>query len=238
MSNPDSSNPIASSISFLSSSSKPDNSSSILTHSGITSAFSCAAYSFTFKTNGSFSALSIWLSEIFATYNIGFVVNKNVSFTIGSSSSLKSNVLADFPSSNVFFIFSNKSISVWYFLSAFKFFLALSNLLFTISRSANINSKLIVSISLIGSTLPSTCTTFPSSKHLTTSTIASVSLICDKNLFPRPSPLLAPLTNPAMSTNSITACVVFCGLYISVNLSNLSSGTGTTPTFGSIVQNG
>ena len=161
-----------------------------------------------------------------------------MSFTKICSSSLKSNILADFPSSNVFIILSNKSISIWYFLSAFKFFLALSNLLFAVSISANINSKLIVSISLIGFTFPSTCTTFESSKHLTTSTIASVSLICDKNLFPNPSPLLAPFTRPAMSTNSITACVVFSGLYISVNLSSLSSGTATTPTFGSIVQNG
>lgn len=64
-------------------------------------------------------------------------------------------------------------------------------------------------MSLTGSTLPSTCTTLLSSKHLTTSTIASVSRICDKNLFPSPSPLLAPLTSPAISTNSTTACVVF-----------------------------
>ena len=95
-----------------------------------------------------------------------------------------------------------------------------------------------VSISLTGSIFPSTWTMLESSKHLTTSHIASVSRICDKNLFPSPSPLLAPFTNPAISTNSITACVVFCGWYIFVNTSNLSSGTGTTPTFGSIVQNG
>ena len=93
-------------------------------------------------------------------------------------------------------------------------------------------------MSLNGSTLPSTWTMFVSSKHLTTSTILSTSLMCDKNLFPSPSPLLAPFTSPAMSTNSITAGVVFCGLYISVSFSSLSSGTATTPTFGSIVQNG
>ena len=161
-----------------------------------------------------------------------------MSFTSTCSSSLNSIVLADFPSSRTFSIFSSKSISSWYFLSAFRFFLALSSLLFTVSMSANINSKFIVSISLNGFTLPSTWTTLESSKHLTTSTIASVSRMCDKNLFPSPSPLLAPFTNPAMSTNSITACVVFSGLYISVSLSSLSSGTATTPMFGSIVQNG
>ena len=50
--------------------------------------------------------------------------------------------------------------------------------------------------------------------------------------------VLTNMYNPAISTNSIIACVVFSGLYIFVNTSNLSSGTGTTPTFGSIVQNG
>jgi len=77
-----------------------------------------------------------------------------------------------------------------------------------------------------------------SSKHLTTSNILSTSLICDRNLFPKPSPLLAPFTRPAISTNSITACVTFSGLYIFAKLSNLSSGTGTIPILGSIVQNG
>ena len=47
----------------------------------------------------------------FAIYKIGFVVNKNMSFTKTCSSSLKSIVLADWPFSNVFLIFSNKSIS-------------------------------------------------------------------------------------------------------------------------------
>ena len=42
---------------------------------------------------------------------------------------------------------------------------------------------------------------FESSKHLTTWHIASTSLICDKNLFPKPSPLLAPFTSPAISVN-------------------------------------
>jgi len=93
-------------------------------------------------------------------------------------------------------------------------------------------------MSLNGFTLPSTCITFGSSKHLTTWQIASTSLMCDKNLFPNPSPLLAPFTNPAISTNSTIAFVILAGLYILARLSILSSGTATTPTFGSIVQNG
>ena len=68
--------------------------------------------------------------------------------------------------------------------------------------------------------------------------IASTSLIWDKNLFPNPSPLEAPLTNPAISTNEIVVFIIFFDLEISANFFNLWSGTGTTPTFGSIVQNG
>ena len=111
-------------------------------------------------------------------------------------------------------------------------------LLSNISTSEKINSRLIVSISLIGSTLPSTWITLVSSKHLTTCTIASTSRMLARNWFPNPSPFEAPFTSPAISTNSITAGIVFAELYIAVNLSNLSSGTETTPTFGSIVQKG
>ena len=62
--------------------------------------------------------------------------------------------------------------------------------------------------------------------------------MCDKNLLPRPSPECAPLTSPAISTNSINEGIVFSGLFISDNLFNLSSGIFTLATFGSIVQKG
>ena len=62
--------------------------------------------------------------------------------------------------------------------------------------------------------------------------------MCDKNLFPRPSPLEAPLTNPAISTNDIVVLIFFLEEDIFANLFNLSSGTGTIPSLGSIVQNG
>ena len=68
--------------------------------------------------------------------------------------------------------------------------------------------------------------------------IASTSLMCDKNLFPSPSPLDAPLTKPAISVNSKLVGISLAGLYISFNCVILSSGTLTTPTFGSIVANG
>ena len=38
--------------------------------------------------------------------------------------------------------------------------------------------------------------------------------------------------------NSIVVGIIFCGLTISAILSSLGSGTSTTPTFGSMVQNG
>ena len=68
--------------------------------------------------------------------------------------------------------------------------------------------------------------------------IASHSRIFARNWFPRPSPFEAPFTSPAMSTNSIVAGVTFFEWYISPKVFSLSSGTGTIPTFGSIVANG
>ncbi len=67
---------------------------------------------------------------------------------------------------------------------------------------------------------------------------ASTSLIWDKNLFPKPSPLEAPSTSPAISTNSIVVLIFFLVFDISTNLSSLYSVRGITPTFGSILQKG
>jgi len=75
-------------------------------------------------------------------------------------------------------------------------------------------------------------------KQRTTWTIASVSLIFAKNLLPRPSPLDAPATRPAISTNSTIAGWVFSGLTIAMSFSILGSGTSTIPILGSIVQKG
>ena len=59
-----------------------------------------------------------------------------------------------------------------------------------------------------------------------------------RNLLPRPSPLDAPLTRPAISTMVIAALIVFADFEIVDIMFNLSSGTATNPTFGSIVQKG
>jgi len=62
--------------------------------------------------------------------------------------------------------------------------------------------------------------------------------IVDKNLFPNPSPWLAPLTNPAISTKRIPAGVNFSLLNSALRTVSRSSGNGTTPIFGSMVVNG
>lgn len=79
----------------------------------------------------------------------------------------------------------------------------------TDSKSANTNSILITSISSKGFTRPDTCVTFSSSNARTTWQIASTSRICERNLFPKPSPLEAPLTIPAISVNSKVVGIVF-----------------------------
>ena len=78
--------------------------------------------------------------------------------------------------------------------------------------SASASSVSMISMSRIGSTLPATCITLSSSKQRTTCTMASVSRMLARNWLPRPSPLEAPATRPAMSTNSTMAGWIFCGL--------------------------
>ena len=62
--------------------------------------------------------------------------------------------------------------------------------------------------------------------------------MCDRNLFPNPSPFDAPFTKPAISTNEIVVLIIFFDFDILAKFSSLISGTLTTPIFGSIVQNG
>ena len=117
-------------------------------------------------------------------------------------------------------------------------FCCLASLASTVSRSLSCNSVSIISLSLTGSIVPSTCVMFSSSKHLSTCIMASVSLILPRNLLPSPSPFDAPLTSPAISTISHVAGTILPGCTISASFVSLSSGTVITPTLGSIVQNG
>ena len=95
-----------------------------------------------------------------------------------------------------------------------------------------------VSMSSSGETLPETWMTSSDSKQRTTWAIAPVSRTPARNRFPSPSPFDAPATSPAMSMNSIVAGATRSGRTISAIRSRRRSGTGTTPTFGSMVQNG
>ncbi len=89
-----------------------------------------------------------------------------------------------------------------------------------------------------GSTRPVTCTTSGSANVLVTTQIASASRMWARNLLPRPSPSLAPLTIPAMSTNETVAGTIRSESNSRPSTSSRGSGSGTTPTFGSIVANG
>src|SRR5690606_14317189 len=57
-------------------------------------------------------------------------------------------------------------------------------------------------------------------------------------LYPSHSTLAGAATRPTISTNSTAVGSTFWGLTISANALRRGSGTGTTPTLGSIVQNG
>lgn len=62
--------------------------------------------------------------------------------------------------------------------------------------------------------------------------------ILARNWLPKPSPLLAPATSPAMSTNVTVAGTIFLLPYTLARPFSLGSGMGTIPVLGSIVANG
>ena len=88
----------------------------------------------------------------------------------------------------------------------------------------------------MGLMTPSSLNTFSSSKQRITCITALTSRIFAKNLFPKPSPLLAPFTKPAISTISSWVATIRLGIIKSANCCILISGTSTNPTFGSMVQ--
>ena len=90
----------------------------------------------------------------------------------------------------------------------------------------------------IGSILPSTWVMSESSKQRTTCAIASTSRILARNWLPSPSPLDAPRTRPAISTKVRRVGMICADLAIAASPSRRGSGTATSPTLGSMVQNG
>ena len=107
----------------------------------------------------------------------------------------------------------------------------------TAARSASSSSVSTIPMSRRGSTFPSTWATSPA-KHRTTWTSASTSRMWARNWFPRPSPLCAFRTRPAMSTSSSVAGTIRRGRVIAAMASSRGSGMRTTPTFGAIVVKG
>ncbi len=155
------------------------------------------------------------------------------------SSSLRLAARAGSPSLSSGSSFSSTGISAWASLFwPLAAFWARCRARSTESRSASASSVLITEMSSSGDTLPATWITFSSSKQRTTWAMASVSRMLARNWLPRPSPLEAPATRPAISTNSMVAGITFSGLTMAASLSSRGSGTGTTPVFGSMVQNG
>ena len=146
---------------------------------------------------------------------------------------------AETPVSKASFTRLSKSISLAAFLSpALAARVTFSRRFSTVSRSFSCSSISIVSLSRMGSTLPSTCTILSFSKQRNTWIIALHSRIFPKNWLPKPSPLLAPFTRPAMSTISTVAGNTRSGFTRVSSFSKRGSGTFTTPKLGSIVQNG
>ena len=93
-------------------------------------------------------------------------------------------------------------------------------------------------MSSFGETLPSTWWTSSSTNARTTWQMASASRMLARNLLPRPSPSEAPRTMPAMSTKETVAGRIRSDPKISASFASRGSGSGTTPTLGSMVANG
>ena len=228
--------PISARNSAFSSSSNSAMSLSMAAQIATMGAFSCSASAFRRSKCG----LSVKpSSDTFATYMAGFAVSRNSGRSRASSSLSKPNERTGLPSFKCGSSFSSTATSFCASLSPDLARLPSRTMAFsTLAKSASANSVPMVSMSAIGSTLPATWMMLSSSKQRTTFTMASVSRMLARNWLPKPSPLLAPATRPAISTNSTIAGCMRCGLTILANSSMRGSGTSTMPTFGSMVQNG
>ena len=118
-----------------------------------------------------------------------------------SSSGLRSRNRAGLPSrSSTSARLTRSSCSLASLSLPLAFLARLSTRFSRLSRSASISSVSMVSISASGAILPSTWVMSESSKQRTTCATASTSRMVARNWLPRPSPLEAPRTRPAIST--------------------------------------
>ncbi|MNX67873.1 hypothetical protein D3C86_990320 [compost metagenome] len=90
----------------------------------------------------------------------------------------------------------------------------------------------------MGSMRFSTWVMSSSTKQRATKATASQSRMLARNWLPRPSPLDAPRTRPAMSTKVIREGMISLDPAMPASTSRRGSGTATSPVFGSMVQNG
>ncbi len=95
-----------------------------------------------------------------------------------------------------------------------------------LSRSASISSVSTVSASATGSMRPSTWVMSSSSKQRSTWTMASTSRMLARNWLPRPSPLEAPRTRPAMSTKEMRVGMISLDLAIAASFFEARIGHG------------
>ena len=177
-------------------------------------------------------------SETFAAKSTGLSVSRDSSRRIDGSSSPRQ-VRAVSPASRCAESSATSSASRCSALSPLRAARRLrSRRLATVSRSLSSSSVSTIAMSPSGSMPPRTWMTSGSSKQRTTWQTASTSRMWARNWFPRPSPRDAPSTRPAMSTKRIAVATFFAEDARSARVSSRTSGTGTTPTFGSIVQKG
>ena len=171
--------------------------------------------------------------------SVGLELKRNNSRAISFSSGDSSSVIAGFPLSKCGRSLSMTATSAFaVFDPARTSFCKRSCRFWSDARSARTSSVLITSMSRIGSIVPLTWWMSAFSKQRTTCTIAFTSRMWLRNWLPSPSPALAPLTRPAMSTNSIAAGMIFCECESFESASRRASGTVTMPRLGSIVQKG
>ena len=198
-----------------------------------------STYSRTLTTYGFVSAEAISSSRTLQAKIVGLSVSRKKGCETARSSSVRATVKAGRPASSAASIFARTPSSPMAVLSPRLTSRAMRSRRFrTESRSASISSVLMISMSRTGSTLPATWWMSSCSKQRTTCTTASTSRMCVRNLLPRPSPWLAPLTRPAMSTNSIAAGMTTPVLAMRWSSYSRASGTVTMPTLGSMVQKG
>src|SRR5689334_18948421 len=135
-----------------------------------------------------------------------------------SSSGLRSRKRAGLPSrSSTSARLTRSSASLASLSLPLAFLARLSTRFSMLSRSASISSVSMVSMSASGAILPSTWVMSESSKQRTTWAMASTSRMLARNWLPKPSPLEAPRTRPAISTK-VSRVGMICADFADIRL--------------------